>query len=68
MDGDAKDEIIVGSGEGAVPRVRIFDVRGTLKRELTFGSQPILGGLTVTAADITGDGIKEILVGGLPAI
>ena len=68
VDGDAKDEIIVGSGEGAVPRVRIFDVRGTLKRELTFGSQPILGGLTVTAADITGDGIKEILVGGLPAI
>lgn len=68
VDGDAKDEIIVGSGEGAVPRVRIFDFRGTLEQELTFGSQPALSGLTVTAADLTGDGKKEILVSGLPAI
>lgn len=65
IDADGKDDIIVGSGEGAIPRVRVFDFRGTLKREFTLGSQPLLNGLTVTAADVDGDGKKEILVSGV---
>jgi hypothetical protein len=64
LDADGKAEIVVGSGEGAVPRVRIFDFHGTLKREFTLGSRPLLGGLMVTTADTNGDGKAEIVVGG----
>lgn len=68
VDGDKKAEIIVGSGEGAVPRVRIFDHRGTLKREFSLGTKPLLGGISVTAADTDGDGLAEVVVGGLPVL
>lgn len=66
VDGDGKDEIIAGSGQGAVPRVRIFDGHGTLKTEFTLGAKPLAGGLNVTASDINGDGVAEIIVSGLP--
>lgn len=66
VDGDAKDEIVVASGQGAKPRVRIFDFKGTLKREIPLGTQPLAGGLRVAVSDANGDGIKEIFVGGLP--
>lgn len=68
IDGDKKADIIVGSGEGAIPRIRVFDYRGTLKREFTLGTKPLLGGITVTAADMDGDGSVEILVGGMPVL
>ncbi|MFA5935822.1 MAG: putative glycoside hydrolase [Patescibacteria group bacterium] len=64
LDGDGNAEIIAGSGEGAIPRVRIFDFRGTLQREFFLGTKPLLGGLTVTAADTNADGKAEIVVGG----
>jgi hypothetical protein len=67
-DGDKKADIIVGSGEGAIPRIRVFDYRGTLKREFTLGTKPLLGGITVTAADMDGDGSVEILVSGMPVL
>ncbi len=68
VDKDGKDEIIVGSGRGAKPRVRVFDARGNLKREIVLGEQPVTNGIDVGAADLNGDGIDEILVGGMPAI
>ncbi len=67
VDHDGKDEIIVGSGQGDVPRVRVFDFRGTLKKEFVLGSTPIAGGITVSAADLNHDGVDEILVEGLSA-
>ena len=66
IDGDGKDDIIAGSGQGAVPRVRIFDGRGTLKGDFTLGKTPLAEGLRVAVSDVNGDGVKEILVGGLP--
>ncbi|MBU2509251.1 VCBS repeat-containing protein, partial [Patescibacteria group bacterium] len=65
VDGDNRDEIVVGSGEGAQPRVRIFDFRGTLKNEFSLGTQPVLEGLNVSVADINGDNRAEILVSGI---
>ncbi|MDQ7815062.1 MAG: putative glycoside hydrolase [Patescibacteria group bacterium] len=68
VDGDGKDEVVVGSGRGAKPRVRIFDARGNLKREIDLGEQQTANGIDVGAADLNGDGIDEILVGGMSAI
>ena len=67
VDGDHALEIIVGSGQGAAPRVRIFDFRGTLKKEIVLGSAPVAGGIQIAASDVDGDGKAEILVSGLPA-
>lgn len=66
VDRDGKDEIIVASGQGAIPRVRLFDFKGTLKREIVLGTQPVAAGLRVSVADVHGDGTKEMLVSGLP--
>jgi hypothetical protein len=68
VDGDGRDEIIVGSGRGAVPRVRVFDGRGNLKSSFSLGDRPLSGGLEVSASDVDNDGRAEIVVGGLPAI
>lgn len=62
VDGDGRDEIIVGSGRGSIPRVRIFDFQGTLKQEFRIGTAVAPQGVTVAASDINGDGKKEILV------
>lgn len=67
MDGDGKDEIVVGSGRGSIPRVRVYDGRGMLKTEITLGTKPLSGGLEVGAADLDGDHRAEILVGGVSA-
>lgn len=68
VDGDGRDEIVAGSGQGAVPRVRIFDGRGTLEAEITLGSRPLPGGIQVSSGDMNGDGRAEILITGLPVI
>ncbi len=66
VDGDGKDDIVAVSGQGAIPRVRVFDGRGTLKADFPLGTKPLAAGLTVALSDLNGDGVKEILVGGLP--
>ncbi len=66
VDGDGKDEIVAASGQGSIPRVRIFDGHGTLKKEISFGTKPIAAGLQVAVSDMNGDGKKEILVSGIP--
>lgn len=68
IDGDGKDEVVAGSGLGAIPKVRVFDGRGILKSEFTLGSKPLPGGLQVAASDTDGDGRADIVVAGLPAI
>ncbi len=67
VDGDGKDEIVVGSGRGAVPRVRVFDGSGNLKSQFTLGTQPLLGGIDVAVSDVNNDGVAEIVVSGLSA-
>jgi len=70
VDGDGMDEIIAGEGAGvskkassaAASGVMIFKTDGTLAG----GFVPVanlFSGLSVAAADLTGDGIAEIIVG-----
>ena len=62
LDGDGRAEIIAGTGPGAAPAVRVFDLRGT--HQLTFNPfSPFGGGVFVAGGDVTGDGRAEIVVG-----
>jgi len=70
IDGDGKDELIAGDGAGVVKassqhsasRVMIFKTDGSPAGGFVpFANFPY--GLSVAAADLTGDGIAEVLVG-----
>jgi hypothetical protein len=65
LDKDGKDEIIAGSGQGTVPRVRIFSSAGALIREFTLDRTPSDRGVSVSLADIDGNGSLEILASGI---
>jgi hypothetical protein len=63
LNGDGIAEAIVGTGPGGVTRVRVLD--GATGAEL-FAVQPFeaafTGGIYVTAGDLTGDGVPDIVV------
>ncbi len=65
VDGDGTDEIIVGSGRGRAPEVRIFSLGGVERGRFFAYAKTFLGGFHVTAADLTGDGRAEIITGPL---
>jgi len=72
LDGDSKLELIVGSGEGGDPYVKVFDydassTYGILKPtdiKVSIGNttDPTRTGIDVAAGDIDGDGLDEIAV------
>ncbi len=66
-DGDGKDEIIVGTGPDptALPEIKILKADGTeLKRFTAFSHYQY--GVNVSAADLDGDGIAEVVAGAGP--
>jgi hypothetical protein len=65
VNGDGKDEIIAGSGQGTIPRVRIFDGRGVMLREFMLDDEVSSTGVFVSVSDIDGDGMPEILAEGI---
>jgi hypothetical protein len=64
VDGDGKDELVVGSGPGLAPRIRVYDGAMRLKSEFSLGTVASATGLEPTVADINGDGKAEILLPG----
>jgi hypothetical protein len=69
LDGDGRGDLIVGAGAGGGPHVRAFRVIGTSVVELLsfHAFDPAFrGGVRVTAGDVDGDGVAEIIVGAGP--
>lgn len=64
VDGDGKDEIITGTGDGSGPHVRIFEADGSVQSPGFFAYQKhFRGGVNVATGDLDGDGIDEIIAG-----
>ncbi len=60
---DGVEEIIVGSGPGLSPEVKIYRQDGSLISEFVAYGELYKNGLTVTACDLEGDGTTEIVTG-----
>jgi hypothetical protein len=56
-------EIITGVGPGIKPYIKVFDVDGNLIFEFLAYSENFLGGVKVSAGDVDGDGVDEIVTG-----
>lgn len=65
-DGDGRDEIVVGSGPGSWPRVRVYDGSAHLLSEFATGDRISVTGVKPLVTDMDGDGKAEILVPGSP--
>lgn len=61
VDGDGRDEIIVGAGPSGGPHIRIFTADGKLVRQFFAFDASRRGGVDVAVADLDGDGRLEIL-------
>jgi hypothetical protein len=62
LTGDGRAEIVAGPGPGFPPRLRGFDGgTGAFLGELAVGPDGYLGGVFVACADVTGDGVAEVI-------
>ena len=62
FDGDGDDEIVTGPGEGGGPQIRLFSKEGILLNPGWFAyDEDGRDGVEVSAGDLDGDGIDEII-------
>lgn len=61
VNGDGKDELIVGSGQGREPEVKVFSADGSLIHSFLAYVPQFKGGVRVAAGDTDGDGKAEIV-------
>ncbi len=62
VDGDGELEIVTAPGKGGGPHIRIFSETGKLEYQFFAGDPSYRGGLRLSLADLTGDGVAEIFV------
>ena len=63
VNGDGENEIIVASGPGGPPQVRVYEASGALMTEIEPYAYTFTGGVFVSAGDVDGDGKAEIVTG-----
>ncbi len=61
LDGDGSDKVVVGSGVGAVPEVRVFTVDGKRIAAFLAYGKDFRGGVEVAVGDVRGDAMPEII-------
>ena len=62
--GDGQMEIIAGSGEGASPRVRVFNSKGQLLMpDIVPFEEEATQGLSLATVDTNGDNVDELVIG-----
>lgn len=69
VNGGDWSEILVGVGNGLLPKVRVYDFTGfdfNLTREFPAFASAFRGGVNLAAGDVDGNGIDEIIVGAGP--
>ena len=64
VDGDGTPDVITGAGAGGGPHVEVFSgADGSLIRSFFAFESDFTGGVSIAAADFTGDGKAELVVG-----
>jgi hypothetical protein len=63
VDGKGDDEIISGAPAGHDPYVSIYGSNGELRGKFLVYDRNFKGGFSLAVADVTGDGLEEIIVG-----
>ncbi|MFC1598156.1 L,D-transpeptidase family protein [Patescibacteria group bacterium] len=68
LDNDGQDEIVVGTGRGGGPQVRVFDKSGNVKFTPGFFAydENFRGGVNVAVGNVNGKGGDEIITGAGP--
>ncbi|KKQ54041.1 MAG: hypothetical protein US74_C0053G0010, partial [Parcubacteria group bacterium GW2011_GWA2_38_13] len=62
INGDGKDEIITGPGQGGGPHIRIFDLKGNILGQFFAFNKDSRSGVLVSAGDLNNDIYDEIVV------
>lgn len=63
VNGDGKDDIVLGVGPGGTPYVQTFDGDGTQLSQFRAYTEDFRGGVKVASCDFDGDGTDEIVTG-----
>jgi hypothetical protein len=58
--------VALGAGTGAEPRVTVFDADGEVVRSFLAFDPAFTGGVRVAVADLTGDGVAEVIAAAGP--
>lgn len=63
IDGDKKNEIVTAPHKGLMPKIKIFDGQGKLKKELLAYAPTFTGGVNISLADLDNNGQLDIITG-----